>query len=165
MARAHTHCWSYALILSGQTIRKLCTHGYHMIDPFCERGVVQGLSYGLSVAGYDIRIAEDHILGPGHFGLGSSMERFSMPGNVMGRVCDKSTLARSGLSVLNTIIEPGWRGYLTLELKNLKEWPFSIKAGAPIAQIVFEMTDEVCEAPYSSKYQDQGAGPQPPRYE
>ena len=39
-----------------------------------------------------------------------------MPRDMVGVVHDKSTWARRGLSVFNTVIEPGWRGKLTLEL-------------------------------------------------
>ena len=34
----------------------------------------------------------------------------------MGIVHDKSTWARRGLVVQNTVIEPGWHGYLTIEV-------------------------------------------------
>ena len=73
--------------------------------------------------------------------------------------------ARLGLSVFNTVIEPGWRGYLTLELKNQGDRVLHIDCGDPIAQILFERLDVPTENPYSGKYQDQDAGPQPARFE
>jgi hypothetical protein len=92
------------------------------------------------------------------------MEKFEMPPRVVGRVCDKSSWARLGLSVFNTVIEPGWRGFLTLELKNQHHDRYlEINEGDPIAQIVFEFTDEACESPYSGRYQDQASGPQSAR--
>ena len=42
----------------------------------------------------------------------SSIEFFNMPKYLVGIVHDKSSLARQGLSVFNTVIEPGWKGYL-----------------------------------------------------
>lgn len=162
-------------ILSGQSIRKLCVEvrgsGFisrpvrPMLDPFHERSVVNGKSFGLSVAGYDVRIAEDIVLGPGQFALASTMERFQMPTQIIGFVHDKSTWARVGLAVQNTVIEPGWCGHLTLELTNHARDPIFIAAGDPIAQIVFHWLDEPAEKPYDGKYQNQEAGPQAARYE
>lgn len=100
-------------VLSGQTIRRR-----GIFDPFCERTRDFGMTYGLGPAGYDVRIAEDILLLPGQFVLASTMEHFDMPVDVIGKVHDKSTWARLGLDVKNTVIEPGWRGYLTLELTN-----------------------------------------------
>lgn len=102
-------------VLSGQTIRNL-----DIFQPFVERSrhAKSGTSYGLSCAGYDVRIAQAVLLRPGAFSLASTVEHFTMPSNVLGRVHDKSTLARMGLCVQNTVIEPGWCGHLTLELRN-----------------------------------------------
>lgn len=148
------------MILSAQTIRRI-----KPIDPFVERGVIRGRSYGLSVAGYDIRIAQDMILFGGDFKLASSVERFDMPDDILAEVKDKSSWAREGLSVFNTVIEPGWRGYLTLELKNQGKKHIVLQAGDPIAQVLFYRLDEPTEAPYSGKYQDQENMPVPARLE
>lgn len=142
------------MILSAQTIRK-----YGIVTPFCERTVIHGMSFGLSSCGYDIRIAQDEMMFRQNFFLASSIEHFEMPDNVVGRVCDKSTLVRKGLSVHNTIIEPSWRGYLTLELYYTGLPPLFLRAGQPIAQVLFEFLDEPTEQPYSGKYQDQIAEP------
>jgi dCTP deaminase len=141
------------MILSGQTIRRL-----RILEPFAERTVLHGLSYGVSAAGYDIRAAQGLILWPGRFVLASSVERFKMPDNVLGRVCDKSTWIRLGLAVHNTVIEPGWEGYLTLELKVVGYRFLRVRPGSPIAQVVFEWLDEPAEQPYRGKYQFQKAG-------
>lgn len=148
------------MILSAQSIRALLP-----VTPFEERGVVRGRSYGLSVAGYDIRVAEDIELAPSGFSLASSVERFTMPDNVLALVKDKSSWARLGLSVFNTVIEPGWCGFLTLELKNQSADVLHIMSGDPIAQILFHRLDEPTEKPYAGKYQNQEAGPQPARFE
>lgn len=150
-------------ILSDRTIREICL-SRDMIEPFCERTVFEGKSYGLSCAGYDVRIAETIFLEPNgrsSFKLASTMERFRMPNNVIGRVCDKSTWARLGLAVQNTILECGWEGYLTLELSNNSQYQIIINSGSPIAQITFEFLDRPAERPYNGKYNNQPSGPQP----
>lgn len=137
-----------------------------------------GVSYGLGEAGYDIRIKQDVKFfpdGPGVYGtdvyvdslidrnrftLASAIEEFQMPNNLVGVVHDKSTWARHGLSVFNTVIEPGWNGFLTLELVYHGSKPLHIPAGAGIAQVIF--TETCCEAAYAGKYQNQDNKPVAP---
>lgn len=122
-----------------------------------------GMSHGLTECGYDIRIKQDVWLFPGRrFVLASSIEYFQMPNNLMGRVLNKSSWARRGLDAsMTTNIEPGWRGYLTLELRYMKLWPMRIRAGTGIAQVIFETLAE--NAHYEGKYQDQPNKPVKPR--
>lgn len=117
-------------------------------------------SYGLSSCGYDVRIAEDIWLWPLWGRLASTIEHFNMPNDVMAEVKDKSSWARRFVTVQNTVIEPGWKGYLTLELTNHRLWPKRIRAGTPIAQIVFKQLDHPTIQPYAGKYQNQPKGPQ-----
>lgn len=152
------------MILSGQTIRRL-----KILTPFEEKGSQNGMSYGLSAAGYDLRLqlymAQEVRLKKGDFLLVASKEHFIMPGHVMGIVHDKSTWARKGMCVQNTVIEPGWRGYLTLELTNHGKDELVLHNGDPIAQVVFHYVDKEVEKPYNGKYQDQEPGPQEARHE
>jgi dCTP deaminase len=143
------------MILAAQVIRQL-----NIISPFHERTRHNGMTFGLGPAGYDVRIAEALVLRD-TFVLASTMEHFNMPNDVLAKVCDKSTWARRGLFVQNTIVEPGWRGYLTLELTNHSNDPISISAGDPIAQIIFFRLEAATDQPYEGKYQDQARGVQP----
>jgi dCTP deaminase len=93
----------------------------------------------------------------GHFVLASAIEEFEMPADMMGIVHDRSTWARHGLSVFNTVIEPGWRGYLTLELVYHGRHKLHIPAGSGIAQVVFHRIE--VPARYEGKYQDQANHP------
>jgi dCTP deaminase len=86
-----------------------------------------------------------------------------MPDDILGVVHDKSSWARRGLTVQNTLIEPGWRGFLTLEITNHSHESIVLKRGMAIAQVVFHRLDEAAERPYSGKYQGQGPGPQEAR--
>jgi dCTP deaminase len=128
-----------------------------------------GVSFGLSEAGYDIRIKQDIVFrelwngggvfvdgvhtSAGNFTLASAIEEFDMPSNLVGIVHDKSTWARQGLSVFNTVIENGWNGFLTLELTYHGQGDLRIPAGAGIAQVIFHETAE--RAAYDGKYQNQ----------
>ena len=147
------------MILSAQSIRKRCNPcvGSPMIEPFVERGVHEiGMSFGLSSCGYDLRLLETTTILPGQYMLGSSLERFSIPNDLVMHIRDKSSWARQGIFVQNTQAEPGWRGWLTLEISNNSLQPVIIATGTPICQVVFEMLDEPTELAYSGKYQDQG---------
>lgn len=129
-----------------------------------------GVSYGMSEAGYDIRIKQRIVFGNdflqnvrsilrdeeqlhGRFVIASAIEEFNMPNNLTGIVHDKSTWARRGVSVFNTVIEPGWKGFLTLELVYHGDGHLVIPAGAGIAQVVFHQTS--CHKAYTGKYQNQ----------
>lgn len=138
------------------------------------------VSYGLSEAGYDIRIkqcirfrpsanlveitypdavdefgnlAGDYSNEMGKFALASAIEEFQMPSDLVGIVHDKSTWARRGLSVFNTVIEPGWKGFLTLELVYHGQTDLVIPAGSGIAQVVFH--EVTVPSHYNGKYQNQ----------
>ena len=122
-----------------------------------------GVSHGLTECGYDIRIKQDVWLFPGRsFVLASSLEEFDMPNHLMGRVLNKSTWARRGLDAsATTNIEPGWKGWLTLELCYHRWRPLHIPAGSGIAQVIFE--DILHHAAYDGKYQHQPNEPVKPR--
>jgi dCTP deaminase len=146
------------MILSAQSIR-----WYKPVDPFLSRTIHNetGMSFGLSACGYDIRVREALVVPAHGFVLASSVERFRMDPEIMAVVHDKSSWARKGLAVQNTVIEPGWEGYLTLEVTNSRDWSLKIPAGAPIAQVIFHKLDQATDQPYHGKYQDQPARPVP----
>ena len=127
-------------------------------DMLKEKNRAHGVSYGMSEAGYDIRIKQSVVLSPRkRFSLASAIEEFDMPKNLVGIVHDKSTWARRGLSVFNTVIEPGWNGFLTIELVYHGDEELSIPAGAGIAQVIFHQT--LNRASYDGKYQGQADNP------
>ena len=157
-------------------------------DMVPEKVVAHGMTYGCSEAGYDIRIKQEIRFYPvnpdaefkkfrvmlytndsftsddeGRFILASAIEEFQMPTHLLGRVCDKSSWARKGLSVFNTVIEPGWNGFLTLELVYHGNTELIIPAGAPIAQVIFEEVKN--PAQYKGKYQFQSTDPTPARHQ
>jgi dCTP deaminase len=136
-----------------------------MIKPYAERALSEGRSYGLSSAGYDIRIAQTVWVWPLWGRLASAIERIKLPSWVAAELKDKSTNARIFVLVQNTIFEPGWTGYPTLELTRLKPWPIRIKKGTPIGQVIFKLLDEPTDAPYRGKYDLQGPKPQPAIFE
>lgn len=128
---------------------------YPMLD---SKILWHGVTHGLGEAGYDIRVDQDIVLHPlRRFLLASSVEKFDMPDDLVGIVHDKSTHARRGLSVFNTVIESGWKGYLTLELVYHGWRVLRIPAGSGIAQVVFHLITD--PRAYRGRYQHQPARP------
>jgi dCTP deaminase len=110
------------VIPSAQSIRQRCLEWQPpLITLFAERGVSSGRSFGLSSASYDVRIDQDVVVRPHGFLLASTIERLHLHDDLVGTVRAKSSWARRGLSVFNKLLDPGWRGYVTLELANLSD--------------------------------------------
>ncbi|MBX3065148.1 MAG: dCTP deaminase [Anaerolineae bacterium] len=165
-------------------IRKMCLE-HNMIEPFEDKLVreVDGkrvVSYGLSSAGYDLRLnnkfkvcdqrffAEldvknldaslfidvevDRLVIPPHgFVLAESVEKFNMPPDVLGIAIGKSTFARVGCVCNITPLEPGWSGILTIELSNTSPLPIAVYAMEGICQVIFFQTDDVPEVNYAMR--------------
>lgn len=151
-------------VINGQTLLRMAP----IKDMANQKMKVHGVSYGLSEAGYDIRIKQDVVFNigknaldltysqvivnnkaedakDGRFCIASAIEEFQMPGNLVGIVHDKSTWARLGLSVFNTVIEPGWKGFLTLELVFHGNQVLRIPAGSGIAQVIFSHISDIAD--------------------
>jgi dCTP deaminase len=159
-------------ILSAQSIDAYVQEGELTIEPYeAFSKTYAGKSYGLTAAGYDIRLGKirhperDHAiveslwLRPGGFILAASFERVVIPDNLQVTVHDKSSWARQGLAAQTTVLEPGWYGHITLELSNHSDKAILISTGMPIAQLVFHQLDRPTDRPYKGKYQGQSDMP------
>ncbi len=105
---------------------------------------------------------EPFILHPGEFVLGQTLERVSVPDDLVARLEGKSSLGRLGLLIHSTAgyVDPGWKGTLTLELSNVANLPIALYQGMRIGQISFFRMSSPVERPYGSaglgsKYQGQ----------
>jgi dCTP deaminase len=182
------------MVLSDRTIRRLLEEGRIGIDPFDEE-LVQPSSVDVRVDRFfrvfrnsrypfidvkeemedltelvETEDSEPFILHPGEFVLGSTLERITLPDDLVARLEGKSSLGRLGLLIHSTagFIDPGWDGHVTLELSNVANLPITIYHGMPIGQISFMRMDGPVERPYGSgeagsKYQGQ-AEPTPSRF-
>ena len=182
------------MVLSDRTIRRLLAERRIGIDPFDE-ALVQPSSVDVRVDRFfrvfrnslypyidvkepmedltelvEIAGGGPFILHPGEFVLGSTLERISLPDDLVARLEGKSSLGRLGLLIHSTagFIDPGWDGHVTLELSNVANLPITIYYGMRIGQLSFVQLTEPAETPYGSgglgsKYQGQ-TGPTPSRY-
>jgi dCTP deaminase len=126
--------------------------------PFIDvRQPMDGLTELVEVSGQ-----EPFILHPGEFVLGQTLERVTLPEDLVARLEGKSSLGRLGLLIHSTagFVDSGFSGNLTLELSNVANLPITIYHGMPIGQISFMRMDSPVERPYGSadtsgKYQGQ----------
>ncbi len=139
------------MILSSQSIKRI-----KPVFPFVpNKAIKNGMSYGLSGNSYDVRVDRDMKYPPGHFELAVTLEHFNMPNNLCGLILNKSTWARQWLLNFTTVVDAGFIGYLTLEMKNVGDQYLELEAGDPICQILFVWVDEDTDQPYEGKYQFQ----------
>lgn len=98
---------------------------------------------------------------PGEFALAVTHESVTLPSNMVGWLDGRSSLARLGLMVHVTAhrIDPGWSGQVVLEFFNSGKLPLALRPLMKIGALSFELLDEDCLRPYSSrkdaKYKDQ----------
>jgi dCTP deaminase len=182
------------VVLSDRTIARLIDEGRIRIDPY-DTSLLQPSSLDVRVDRFfrvfrnsrypyiDVKlpqeeltelveIADDQpfILHPGEFVLGSTLERVSLPDDLVARLEGKSSLGRLGLLIHSTagFVDAGWDGHVTLELSNVANLPITIYHGMKIGQLSFMQLSEPAATPYGSgtigsKYQGQ-QGPTPSRY-
>ncbi|MFQ3295218.1 MAG: dCTP deaminase [Halobacteriales archaeon] len=111
---------------------------------------------------------DEFILHPGDFILGTTMERVEVPADIIAHVQGRSSIGRLAVVVHATagIVDPGYRGQITLELSNLGTAPVALTPGTRISQLIFTELTRPAKRPYGSergsKYQDQD-GPQASR--
>ena len=141
------------MILLPETIRQL-----NILTPCLEKYKVNGVSGGLSHCGYDIAVNQSVTIAPGGFVLASSVELFTMPRHIVGTQHDKSSWARRGIATQATVLEPGWEGWLTIEISNHGPEVVTIPIGTPIAQILFHRIEGMADG-YQGKYQKQANNP------
>ncbi len=174
------------MILSDRDIKAAAETGRIRIDPY-EEAHVQPSSVDLRVDRV-FRVFENHryplidprtyqpdltkemvvepdgrfILHPGEFVLGATYERIRLADDIVARLEGKSSLGRIGLLIHSTagFVDPGFDGYLTLELANVANLPIAIYPQMLIGQVSFYQLTTPADHPYGSleagsKYQGQ----------
>ena len=85
---------------------------------------------------FDIPFGKSFLLHPGSLVLVPTLEWIKLPHNLQGIVTARSSWAREGLNIATaTIINPLYRGIITLELANFGEIPIRLSPGLRLAQL------------------------------
>lgn len=77
------------------------------------------------------------VVKPGDYYLVSTVEVINTPKDLMPVVFPRTSLFRAGLLLLNSKTDPGYKGTLTMGLKNLSDFDVTLQMGARIANVVF----------------------------
>lgn len=117
---------------------------YPYIDPTMDQEGLMDL--------VEVSTAEPFVLHPGEFVLGATIERLTIPTDIVARLEGKSSLGRLGLLIHSTAgyIDPGWEGTITLELSNVANLPIVLTPGMAIGQVSFLMMTTPVDRPYGS---------------
>lgn len=119
----------------------------------------------------DVKLIENvdtFELKPGQFVLGETLEWIKLPEHMYAELHGKSSLARLGISVHQTggLIDSGFEGTITLEIKNVNNRSVILQSGMTIGQLTLERVDRP-SIPYNcrleAKYMFQQS-PTPSRY-
>ena len=96
------------------------------------------------------------VIPPHSFILATTKERIELPRNISGFVEGRSSIGRMGLFIQNaSVVGPGFKGKLTLELYNANILPIRLEAGRQICQLILFQMDQEAEKIYEGKYQNQ----------
>lgn len=96
-----------------------------------------------------------HILAAGHSILARTIERLTLPPDVIGRVIGRSSVARVHTSIQNADrVKAGFEGIVVLEISNHGQQPVLLKRGMAICAIEFEQV-AMPKQSYVGKYQRQ----------
>lgn len=100
-----------------------------------------------------IKKGEPIIIHPGEFLLGSTVEKITIPDDLVSQLNGRSSLGRLGIIVHATagFIDPGFSGFVTLEITNVATLPIALYPGMRIGQIAFTRLSSPAENPYGPK--------------
>ena len=106
------------------------------------------------------------MIKPGHTIMGRIYERFRVPPGYAGKIEGRSSYARLGLSVHCTgdFINPGWAGFMPLQLTNSGPYPVRIAPYFSVCQLMLIKLSSMPERSYgdpdlNSKYANDDGGP------
>jgi dCTP deaminase len=133
-------------VLSDKEIREYLKIGEIKLEPFepsC-----------LNPAGYDLRSFKRVVIDAKHYELIATFETVELGLNVTAYMYIRSSLAREGVIGSFAVVDPGFRGQLTLNLHNVSKKSIIIGEGERIVQIVFHKLGSRAKKGYSGSYQN-----------
>jgi dCTP deaminase len=114
------------------------------------------IDQGLVTEEIDLRETQTKAVSlmPGGFLLASTLEELHLPIDMRGLLYGKSTYARVGLQIATDghLVDPGYKGTLTLPLVNHGPFQIVLRLHALICQVEFALLDRDAETSYSAEY-------------
>jgi dCTP deaminase len=134
------------MALSDAEIRDALSAKNLVIDPLDETS--------LNPAGYDLRLSAEVALAPSEHRLVATMERVELGRDLVGILHVRSSLAREGILASLALVDPGFRGQLTISLFNSGRKMTQLKAGERFVQLTLLRLGRQAAAKYEGRYQD-----------
>jgi len=108
----------------------------------------------INPSGVDLRVDRDLTLKPQRQILVASREHVQLSNKLAGILHIRSSLAREGIVASLALVDPGYRGQLTVSLYNAGTRPVHLKQGERFIQLSLLRLDTPADKTYSGKYQD-----------
>jgi len=134
------------LVLSDVEILSALKAGIIKIVPFSRNC--------LNPAGYDLRLKNMVVIDPGVQELVATIERIELDLNMVGFLNIRSSFAREGVIGSFALVDPGFRGQLTIALFNASKQRVKIKEGERFVQVTFAKLGGTAKRGYVGRYQD-----------
>ena len=108
----------------------------------------------LNPAGVDLRIDRDLTMKPGQQTLVASIERVELSEKFLGILHLRSSLAREGVIASLALVDPGFRGQLTVSLYNAGDRQVRLRKGERFIQLSLLRLGRPSIQGYGGRYQD-----------
>lgn len=110
--------------------------------------------FRINPAGVDLRIDRNVRLKPKRQLLVASIERVELSENIVGFLHLRSSLAREGLFASLALVDPGFRGQLTVSLYNAGDSAVNLAEGERFIQLSLLRLGKPAIKKYSGRYQN-----------
>ena len=108
----------------------------------------------LNPAGVDLRIDRNLTIEPNRQTLVATIERVELSEHILGTLHIRSSLAREGVIASLALVDPGFRGQLTVSLYNAGDRPVRLRKGERFIQLSLSRLGAPARHAYIGKYQD-----------
>lgn len=108
----------------------------------------------LNPAGVDLRVDRALTLKPGTHALAASVERVELSKKFLGILHVRSSLAREGVIASLALVDPGFRGQLTVSLYNAGDRQVKLRKGERFIQLSLLRLGRSPIQGYRGRYQD-----------
>ena len=110
--------------------------------------------FRINPAGVDLRIDRDVLLKPKQHSLVASIERVELSNRIVGFLHLRSSLAREGLFASLALVDPGFRGQLTVSLYNSGDSAVNLAKGERFIQLSLLRLGKPAINKYAGRYQN-----------
>src|SRR5437667_1046935 len=114
--------------------------------------------FRVNPAGIDLRIDRDVRLEPKQHSLVASIERVELSDHIVGFLHLRSSLAREGLFASLALVDPGFRGQLTVSLYNSGDSAVNLAKGERFIQLSLLRLFRHTYNYYAGRYQNSTGG-------